>query len=802
MNILMIKLVFLLLAASSFSWAQPTTSSDATAVTINLGAITGPDDPRTLTDRIGKEVLSRFKSKYPNYSFKLTESLRLTNQLSMDAVVMQMAGGTAPDVITIPFRNAINFIDQGFVYPLDDYFEKWKQDPKVDINEIVHPAVWQVIKQQGHVYYLPTGDPGATVLMYRKDLFKKAGLTRPPQTWDELFEYAKLLTDPEKGQYGYGIFGGSGSPGAWHFTNFIWQAGGEIVKRDQDGNWMACYNDAGGVAALTFYHKLLRYKWTKNGQEITGVSKTVFWRLWDEFQEGKIAMVISDIGTVMFSPDLNPDLITIAPLPAGPVRSANMINVSLMGMNATIKDKVRRDAVWDYMSFSRSDEAGYITTKNYVEAGFAKFLAPKLLKKYGFERYIKQIPAEWLSTYDAAMATGIPEPYQRGGNMIYGELTPAMQEIALKDTVNYQQVLDKLVAHTNEKLLDRVSPHERKKRKTIALIVVLCLGLLIVFYFIKIIKSVADMAVSSARRGGTSTFKNKHIHIWAWCLMFPALATVLLWHYYPLLRGMMIAFMDYNVITTSKFIGLDNFIKVFWQPDFWIALKNTLVYVVLSLSMGFFAPVILALLLNEIPKGSLFFRVIYYLPAVTSSLVVTLLWMRFYDPTPVGFFNQVLVSLGFEKPSLWLTDPHLAMICVIVPGIWSHVGAGCIFYLAALKNIPEELYEAADLDGAGVFRKTWNITFATLAPLLIINFMGALIGAFQATERILVMTGGGPLKATHTLGLEIFYNAFTYMKFGYATAVAWVMGAMIIGFTVFQIRMLKNMRFTARGSRE
>jgi multiple sugar transport system permease protein len=547
---------------------------------------------------------------------------------------------------------------------------------------------------------------------------------------------------------------------------------------------------------------MLRHKWTKNGKEVTGVSKTVQWRLWDEFQEGRIAMVISGIGEVMFSPDLNPDLITIAPLPTGPVRSANMINVRLTAMNGTLKDKVHRDAVWDYMVFSRSNEAGYITIKNYVEAGFAKFLAPKLLKKYGFERYIKQIPAEWLGTYDVAMATGIPEPYQRGGNMIYNELAPALQEIALKDSVNYQQVLDKLVAHTNDKLLDRVPPQVRAKRKMIALIVVICLGLLLAFYFFKIIKAVADMALSTARRGGASAFKNKRIHIWAWCLMFPALATVLLWNYYPLFRGMLIAFMDYNVITTSKFVGLDNFIKAFWQPDFWIALKNTLVYVVLSLSMGFFAPVILALLLNEIPRGSLFFRVIYYLPAVTSSLVVTLLWMRFYDPTTVGFFNQVLYGLGFEKPSGWLTDPRLAMICIIIPGIWSHVGAGCIFYLAALKNIPEELYEAADLDGANVFRKTWNITFATLGPLLIINFIGALIGAFQATERILVMTGGGPLKATHTLGLEIFYNAFTYMKYGYATAVAWIMGAMIIGFTVMQIRVLRNMRFTARGSQE
>ena len=128
------------------------------------------------------------------------------------------------------------------------------------------------------------------------------------------------------------------------------------------------------------------------------------------------------------------------------------------------------------------------------------------------------------------------------------------------------------------------------------------------------------------------------------------------------------------------------------------------------------------------------------------------------------------------------------------------MGAGSIFYLAALKNIPEELYEQADIDGANIFRKTWHITFATLRPLLIIQFVGAVIGAFHATQRILVMTGGGPLKATHTMGIEIFFNAFSYMKFGYATAVAWIMGSLIIGFTVMQIRVLRNVRFIARGA--
>ena len=110
------------------------------------------------------------------------------------------------------------------------------------------------------------------------------------------------------------------------------------------------------------------------------------------------------------------------------------------------------------------------------------------------------------------------------------------------------------------------------------------------------------------------------------------------------------------------------------------------------------------------------------------------------------------------------------------------------------------MYEAADLDGAGIWTKIWRVTLPTLKPLILINLIGATIGAFQAAQNILVMTGGGPLYATHTLGLEVFYNAFLYLKFGYATAAAWIMGALLVGFTLFQLRMMRDLKFSAAGA--
>ena len=126
--------------------------------------------------------------------------------------------------------------------------------------------------------------------------------------------------------------------------------------------------------------------------------------------------------------------------------------------NNTIKTKAHRDAVWDYMSFGKSYDAEYINVKNYVEAGFAKFLAPRRLKKFGFERYIKEIPEEWLNTYEVAMASGKAEPYQKGCKVIYLELQPALQKAALYDTLDYQAVLDEVAASVNNKILGIVAP--------------------------------------------------------------------------------------------------------------------------------------------------------------------------------------------------------------------------------------------------------------------------------------------------------------------------------------------------------
>jgi multiple sugar transport system permease protein len=278
--------------------------------------------------------------------------------------------------------------------------------------------------------------------------------------------------------------------------------------------------------------------------------------------------------------------------------------------------------------------------------------------------------------------------------------------------------------------------------------------------------------------------------------LLPALGTILLWQYIPLLRGSVMAFQDYLIMGGSKWVGMENFANVLFDPTFWNAMWVTCQFVFWSLSLGFFAPVLLAVLLQEVPRGKVFFRVVYFLPSIVSGIITIFLWRTFYASD--GMINKLLKLVGVETTRNYLDDPALALVACILPGIWAGTGPGCLIYLAALKSIPDDLYEASDLDGASFWQKIVHVVIPSLKALLIINFVGAFAGAFHGSANILVMTGGGPYVpygSTEVTSLLIFFNAFLYLKFGVATAMAWTLGAMLIGFTVIQLKRLSRMEF-------
>ena len=347
-------------------------------------------------------------------------------------------------------------------------------------------------------------------------------------------------------------------------------------------------------------------------------------------------------------------------------------------------------------------------------------------------------------------------------------------------------------------MIGRIPASEVGKRYPVAVVLSLIIFLLygILFYYVWKAFSPKDQVISLHH----SEYSHKVNRV-AYILLAPAILTVLIFSYYPLIRGAMMAFQEYGVSTGGKYVGFENFAKVFFDQDFWLSILRSIYFSFLYITLVFFPPITLAILLSEIPIGKIFYRVIYYLPAVISGIIVMLMWKSFFDPAPDGVLNTVIGFLGFE-PVDWFGNKNTAMIAIIIPSAWAGLGPGCLIYLAALKTVPSDLYEAAAIDGCGFFSRLINITIPMIKPLIMINIIFAFIGAFLSSEQMLVMTGGGPDGATTLVGLEIFLNAFMFQRFGIATAMGWIIGFILMGFTVYQMKRLSNMAFKTAESLE
>ncbi|MBL8068766.1 MAG: extracellular solute-binding protein [Armatimonadetes bacterium] len=761
-------------------------------------------DPRSLARRA---VFEEFHRQNPDVQVINAGGLELSGEKAESNFLMSMAGDTAPDVFYVNFRQYYNYIDQGFCRPLDDLVAK---DPSV--MDPVNPTILDIIKSyDGHIYALPYFQV-AQALYYRKDHFIEAGLdpNRPPKTWDEFYAYAQKLTESAPGRSGFGF--SSGPQGqAYFWVNFMWQAGGEIVEPTPSGAWRATIATPAGVTALEFYRKLTTAKWVTGGKTY-GPAASVGTSYAQDITAGKTSMWFAySQDTVLNVSSLPPSVIGIAQMPAGPGGSWNEINAGMWAINANVKDPKKLDACWRFIDYFVSQRAAKVSTDKFVDFGMANLVNPDLLNKFGYERYAATVDPSYVAANRELFKHGKPEPYGRNCGQVYTVLDTAMDLARTQPDRPAMEILQQVQGEMDQVLLGYTPPEIQKVRRTWALGILIAATLIGGVLVYRGFRSASQHLEEVQDRLPAGTDRRRALRFVALCLA-PAVLSLLVWAYYPLLKGLTIAFQDYRIMKETRWVGLDNFIDVFTQPIFWQSLGNSFVYVGLTISVGFLLPILLAIALNEIPRFKLLFRTIFYLPAMTSAIVVSFLWRQIYDKSEHGVLNSALdLPLAFWD-SLWhvkhvplamdwLGSPQLAMFAVVIPGIWAGAGPGSILYLAALKQIPDERYEAADLDGATWIQKIWFITFPGLRALMLINFLGVFIAGFKAMENIFILTGGGPNRATRVIGLEVWEIAFMYLKFGYATAAAWVLGAILIGFTLVQIRNLTRMKFSAAAGR-
>ncbi|ADY14225.1 carbohydrate ABC transporter permease [Sphaerochaeta globosa] len=280
-----------------------------------------------------------------------------------------------------------------------------------------------------------------------------------------------------------------------------------------------------------------------------------------------------------------------------------------------------------------------------------------------------------------------------------------------------------------------------------------------------------------------------------WLFLLPALIAFIMFKYYPILSGITISFFRYQIMKPpGVFIGFGNYIRAFRDPYVLNALKNNLEFWAIMLILNFWVPLVLAIMVNEVKKFKGLIRTLFYIPAILPSVVVTVLWKYIWQPD-YGLANYILGQAGLPH-QLWLNSTFLVKWCMRYPYLFIFAGLSAgmdfIIYLASLNNVPKELYESAQIDGAGFWSKLFSLTLPTIRPTISMLLITNTIAIFNLFDEPKIMTGGGPAKSTETLVLYAFDKAYTGGEYSYAITITTIAFVIVFLLTILQMRMQKR----------
>ncbi|KAB8161222.1 ABC transporter permease subunit [Streptomyces sp. 3MP-14] len=289
-------------------------------------------------------------------------------------------------------------------------------------------------------------------------------------------------------------------------------------------------------------------------------------------------------------------------------------------------------------------------------------------------------------------------------------------------------------------------------------------------------------------RGGRSAALRRNLA--AYLFLAGAVVCFALFSWYPIVRGFLLSFQRVTFTGADEWVGWENFQRLLDDPLFATAWRNTGYFTLLALVFGFAAPLLTAVVLNELRHGRAFLRMAVYLPVMLPPIVTMLLWRWIYDPGP-GLLNSALEVVRLP-PQAWLESENLAMVSLVLVSTWANMGTTTLIYLAALSNIPGELYEAAQLDGASIRRRLWHVTLPQLRFILLITLLLQVLGTMQVFIEPFVLTGGGPDDATVTVLLLLYRYAFVYNDFGLASAMSTVLFLVLGVFAACYLRLTRT----------
>jgi multiple sugar transport system permease protein len=283
-------------------------------------------------------------------------------------------------------------------------------------------------------------------------------------------------------------------------------------------------------------------------------------------------------------------------------------------------------------------------------------------------------------------------------------------------------------------------------------------------------------------------------HGWSYAFVLPSMLTFTIFIMIPVIWSLLISFQDYRLATGGTWVGFDNYRAAFTTQSgvFVRAIRNTIYYTVVTVTANIFIALILSSLIQGLSRwAQTFFRAAFYLPAVTSVVIIAITWRWLLNSQQYGFFNYLRSLVGLA-PIRWLADPNIALESIMLSTILTVPATGVVLFSAAMASIPKDFYEAAEIDGAGPIRKWWNITIPLIKPTTLYLVVLYTIASFEVFEKILLMTPSGVGNATQTIVFQIYQNGFVQFRYGVAAAQAFILFLMIASVAVVQFRVFRS----------
>lgn len=748
-----------------------------------------------------KEIASRFETANPGVRIVL----QFTPTEYGEKLQLQLISNSAADLILMDDETYPSYAARGYLEDLQPYIERDRDLLRIDdfLPTALKAFTYDFPHEPGRRIIGALPWDGMPVLMFfNKDLFDEAGEPHPSEswTWDDFRRIAIKLTRDRNGDGRLDQFGASLGFGWLDIEPIVWSFGGRFLSED---NSRAAVKDTPHVLEAARFMQRLKFedRCLAFFAEQQGQTKEV------QILTGRIGMMSAGWFVAQALGNIKADMRWgVCPMPHGP-RGDRFTRVSYDGISinaASTPD--RKELAWQFVRYLVSEEG-----QRYIaESGRGIPVVLEYAKKYFIN---PETEADEQLALDAMMDGS------------YGRLTPITprylglrraidatwarierEDISLRWTP--EQMIAALDQRINEEIAKEVAifgpEHEKpvprsstpyKYAAAVATLLAVCVFVWLSRRTGSPLYDLRLMAASRSRRTEA---------LWGILFASPWMIGFAVFLAFPIVFSLVLSFSTwdpYDHVSQRVFVGFDNYVRAMTKdPLVWIALRKTFTYAAITVPFMLGGALALALLLNREVRGIRFFRTMFYVPNVVGGVATALMWVYIFNPVygPLNGFLAIvndtldttpLAFINLPEPN-WLNDPSWAMPGMIIMMLWGLGGGAMIIFLAGLQGIPQHLYEAAELDGAGRLRQFWNVTLPMLSPTIFFNLIMGIIGSLQVFMQAYVLQGkeGGTEHQLLFFVLYLYKKAFLDYEFGYAAALAWILFAIIMAFTLLILR--------------